>query len=429
MTVQEILMAILNFIINEIFGQGAIFLALIALVGLILQRKPITDIIRGTLMTAIGFFVLTGGVGIIAGDSISGIAGAFSAIMPDTNAVADIDMGGYGTQIGIVMVIAFALNLVFARVTKWKSIFLTGHMLYWFPYIFIAAGISAGLEGVTLVVIATIFTALYMIVSPNLIKPLVKEVTGDDSFTLGHPTTILSLISGYLGKAIGNKEKSTEDLKLSKSLGFFREVSITGSIVICLTYIVMFFVMKANGLVPAEVWGVGGSMFTFIFTQSIMFGVGVTVMLLGVRMLISEIVPAFQGIAKKLIPGAIPALDCPMLFPYAPNALIIGFIVGMIASTLTIIITAPLGIFPIIVIPLVFTCFFEIGTAAIIGNGTGGIRGCIVGTSVAAIVMVFLVGLGAYFFEGTINGWMLVFGGNDFSLWGIIMGAISRIFA
>jgi len=422
-------MVVLDFIINEIFGQGAIFLAIIALVGLLLQKKPFTDVIRGTLMTAIGFFVLTGGVGIIAGDSISGIAGAFNAIMPDKNQVVDIDMGGYGTQIGIVMVIAFALNLIFARITKWKSIFLTGHMLYWFPYIFIAAGISAGLEGVPLVVIATIFTALYMIVSPNLIKPFVKEVTGDDSFTLGHPTTILSLISGYLGKVVGNKEKSTEDLKLSKNWGFLREVSITGSIVIALTYIVMMFVMMANGLSPAEVWGVEGSMFTFIFTQSIMFGVGVTVMLLGVRMLISEIVPAFQGIAQKLIPGAIPALDCPMLFPYAPNALIIGFIVGMIASTLTIIITAPMGIFPIIVIPLVFTCFFEVGTAAIIGNGTGGIRGCVIGSATAGIVMVFLVGLGAYFFEGTINGWMLVFGGNDFSLWGIIMGAISKIFA
>ena len=422
-------MVVLNFIINEIFGQGAIFLAFIALVGLLLQRKPFTDVVRGTLMTAIGFFVLTRGVGIIAGDSIAGIAGAFNAVMPDTNQVVDIDMGAYGTQIGIVMVIAFACNLIFARLTKWKSIFLTGHMLYWFPYIFIAAGISAGLAGIPLVVVATVFTALYMIVSPNLIKPLVKEVTGDDSFTLGHPTTILSLIAGYLGKAVGNKEKSTEELKLSKSWGFLREVSITGSIIIALTYIVMMFVMMANGLVPAEVWGVDGSMFTFIFTQSIMFGVGVTVMLLGVRMLISEIVPAFQGIAQKLIPGAIPALDCPLLFPYAPNALIIGFIVGIIASTLTIIITAPLGIFPIIVIPLVFTCFFEVGTAAIIGNGTGGIRGCIIGSAVAGIVMVFLVGLGAYFFTGTINGWMLVFGGNDFSLWGIIMGAVSRIFA
>jgi len=419
---------VLDFIINEIFGQGAIFLALIALVGLLLQRKSFTDVVRGTVMTAIGFFVLMAGVGIIAGDSISGIAVAFGAVMPDTNEIVDIDMGAYGTQIGIVMVIAFALNLIFARLTKWKSIFLTGHMLYWFPFIFIAAGISAGLQGTMLVVVATIFTALYMIVSPNLIRPMIKEVTGDDSFTLGHPATFLALISGWLGRLIGNKEKSAEDLKLSKNWGFLREVSITGSIVIALTYIVMMFVLMANNLAPAEVWGVDGSMFTFIFTQSIMFGVGVTVMLLGVRMLIAEIVPAFQGIAKKLIPGAIPALDCPMLFPFAPNALIIGFIVGMIASTITIFLTAGMGIFPIIVIPLVFTCFFEIGTAAIVGNGTGGLRGCIVGAVVSGVIMVFLVGFGAFFFEGTINGWMLVFGGNDFSLWGSIMGLITGIF-
>ena len=31
--------AVLDFIINQIFGQGAIFLALIACVGLLLQKK------------------------------------------------------------------------------------------------------------------------------------------------------------------------------------------------------------------------------------------------------------------------------------------------------------------------------------------------------------------------------------------------------
>lgn len=32
-------MGVFNFIINEIFGQGAIFIALIACIGLILQKK------------------------------------------------------------------------------------------------------------------------------------------------------------------------------------------------------------------------------------------------------------------------------------------------------------------------------------------------------------------------------------------------------
>ena len=65
-------MGVLNFIINEIFGQGAIFLSLIALIGLLLQKKPFTEVIRGTMMTAIGFFVLNTGTGLITGNSING---------------------------------------------------------------------------------------------------------------------------------------------------------------------------------------------------------------------------------------------------------------------------------------------------------------------------------------------------------------------
>ena len=423
-------MAVLHFIINEIFGQGAIFLAIIAMVGLILQKKPFSDVVRGTMMTAVGFFVLTTGTGLITGSSIDGLSKAFSTILPSASGAKDIDMSGYGTQIGIVMLVAFVINLLIARFTKWKSIFLTGHMLYWFPYVFIAAGVDAGLTGVKLVVLATAFTAAYMVICPNLMRPLVKEVTGSDSFTIGHPTTCLSLITGYLGKAIGDKSKSTEDLKVSKKFGFLREVALTGSIVICVVYIVMAIILRANGFVPGEVWGyASGStgIFTYIFTKSIYFGVGMTIMLLGVRMLIGEIVPAFQGIAEKVVPGAIPALDCPVIFNYAPNALIIGFIIAMITSTITIILTA--GMFPTIIIPLVVTCFFENGTAAIIGNATGGVRGCVVGAALNGIIMILLVGFGSYFFGHTINNWMLVYGGQDFSLWGIIVGSIARLFA
>ncbi|MGV8049406.1 MAG: PTS ascorbate transporter subunit IIC [Anaerolineaceae bacterium] len=421
-------MKVLDFIVNEIFGQGAIFLAVIALIGLILQKKSFSEIVRGTMMTAIGFFVLSEGTGIITGKSINGLATAFNTLMPSANGTPDIDMSQYGTQIGIVMVVAFVINLLVARFTKWKSVFLTGHMLYWFPYVCIAAGVDAGLSGFKLVALATVMSALYMIIAPNLMRPFVKEVTGDDSFTIGHPTTTLSLISGHLGRLIGNKEQSTEDIKFPKSLNFLREVSITGSIVIALTYIVMALILQANGFVPGEVWGyAGGSTgaFTYIFTKSIYFGVGVTVMLLGVRMLISEIVPAFKGIADKVVPGAIPALDCPVIFNYAPNALILGFLVAMVTSTITILLTA--GQFPTVIIPLTFTCFFEIGTAAIIGNATGGVRGAVVGAAVSGIIMVFLVGFGSYFFGHTINNWMLVYGGQDFSILGIITGLIARL--
>ena len=422
-------MAILNFIINEIFGQGAIFLALVAMVGLILQKKSVSEVVRATLMTAIGFFVLNTGTGLITGNSIDGIITAFNTLMPgNASAPASIDIGGqYGTQIGIVMILAFAINLLVARFTPWKSVFLTGHMLYWFPYVFIAAGVDAGLTGGKLIGLAAVFTALYMIVAPNLMRPLVKEVTGKDDFTIGHPTTTLSVIGGFVAGLVGDKSKSCEDFKLPKSLGFLREVSITGSIAISLVYIIMYFVVSANGLSPAEVFGYGGSFFSYWFTHSVYFGVGVTVMLQGVRMLIAEIVPAFKGVAEKLVPGAIPALDCPVIFGYGPNSLLIGFIVAVITSTITILLTR--GMFPTVIIPLIFTCFFENGCAAIIANAKGGVRGTIIACALNGVIMVLLVGFGAYFFNNTIQPWMLVYGGQDFSLFGIIEGLIARILA
>ena len=424
-------MDVLNFIVNDIFGQGAIFIALIAMIGLILQKKPFTEVVRGTAMTAIGFFILTTGTGIITGSSVDGISQAFDAIMPQAVASTTVDISSlYGTQIGIVMILAFAINLLVARFTKWKSVFLTGHMLYWFPFVFIAAGVDAGLSGAKLVILATIFTALYMVVSPNLMRPFVREVTGNDEFTIGHPTTCLSVISGLLGRKFGDKSHSTEDLNVPKSLSFLREISITGSIAIAITYIVMYCLLTGNGLDPATVWGYSGTTtdaFVYIFKHSIMFGVGITIMLQGVCMLIAEIVPAFKGIADKVVPNAIPALDCPVVFPYAPNALTIGFLVAMVTSVVTILLTN--GIFPTVVIPLISTCFFEIGTAAIIGNATGGVWGAILGAAVSGVIAVFLVGFGAYFFNNTIQQWMLVYGGQDFDLWGMVCGAIARLIA
>ncbi|MCV5737159.1 PTS ascorbate transporter subunit IIC, partial [Escherichia coli] len=72
--------------------------------------------------------------------------------------------------------------------------------------------------------------------------------------------------------------------------------------------------------------------FMFALMQSITFAGGVYVILQGVRMVIAEIVPAFKGISDKLVPNAKPALDCPVVFPYAPNAVLVGFLSSFAAG-------------------------------------------------------------------------------------------------
>ncbi len=87
----------------------------------------------------------------------------------------------------------------------------------------------------------------------------------------------------------------------------------------------------------------------FGLLKALGFSAGVLILLQGVRMFLGELVPSFKGIADKLVPGAIPALDVPVLFAYAPNSLMIGFImaiigmiIGMFASSAIFKVTPPL---------------------------------------------------------------------------------------
>ena len=108
--------------------------------------------------------------------------------------------------------------------------------------------------------------------------------------------------------------------------------------------------------------------------------------------------------------------------------MIIGFIVAMITSTILVIIVNTTNVFGILIVPLVITSFFECGGAAVIGEGQGGLRGAVIGTIAASFVMVLLVGVSAVLFSTTIQNWILIFGGNDLSLWGIIGRGLGSLF-
>ena len=412
----------MDFITNNILRNPPILLGLIAAIGLLLQRKGIADIIKGTLLTAFGMVILDFGVGILVG-SILPINSAFQTLTTGAlvEGLNDVTFtSSFGGDIGLAMFIGLGLHLLIARFTPVKTIFLTGHMLWWFPFIFIAAGVEGGMHGVVLIAFGAISSALYWSIMPWMLRKYVFAVTGDTSFTLGHPTGILSLIAGFVASKVGNKEKSTEDLKLPKNLSFFREISITGGIVVTIMFIVV-------GLFVTESV-VEGNLVIDSIKQGLTFGAGLIIMLQGVRMLIAQIVPAFKGISEKLVPDALPAFDCPIIFNYRPNAVLIGFLVAMITSTILVIISNTLNVFNVMLIPLVITSFFECGAAAVIGEGQGGLRGAIIGTAMASAAMVVLVGISAIVYQNTIQNWMLIFGGNDLSLFGILAKLIASLF-
>lgn len=416
-------MEILKFISNDILQDPPVLLGLIAMLGLIVQKKSVAEVVKGSMSAAFGMIILTEGVNMLTG-VVAAINTAIQTKMGIQVAKGMTDItftAEYGGAVGMAMFLALVIHILIARFTPIKTIFLTGHMLWWVPFVIVAGGVEGGLRGINLIIMSAILSALYFSIAPWIMRKYVWAATGDDSFLIGHPTTILSLISGFVAKHVGNKKHSTEDLKVPKGLSFFRDISITGGIV-------MFCVDIVVGLIAPTLVPKGGNIFTVALNAGLTFGGGLLILLYGVRLLVNQIIPAFQGISEKLVPGAKPAFDVPILFNYKPNAVIIGFLSAFITSTILVLVANVTNVFGILIVPLMITSFFECGGAAVIGEGQGGIRGAIIGTAVAAVVMVALVGVSAVMMGSTIKNWILIFGGNDLSLWSIISKLIASLF-
>jgi PTS system ascorbate-specific IIC component len=142
-------------------------------------------------------------------------------------------------------------------------------------------------------------------------------------------------------------------------------------------------------------------------------------------MLLAEIVPAFHGIAEKMVPDARPALDCPAIFPFAPNAVIIGFFCSFVAGLASMFFLPALGLK--IIVPGLVPHFFCGATAGVFGNATGGRRGAVLGAFANGLLISFLPAmllpvLGNLGFQGT------TFGDADFGVVGIILGNIMKMF-
>ena len=124
----NLLNGLVNIFQTYIVGTPFIFLSIIAMIGLILQKKTIDKIITGSLKTGIGYLILNVGTGTIAGvvlpiatllNKIIGIEASAPGI--GTNAFTE----EWAPTIAIIMVIGFFVNIILARLTPWKYVYLT----------------------------------------------------------------------------------------------------------------------------------------------------------------------------------------------------------------------------------------------------------------------------------------------------------------
>lgn len=407
-------------------------LGLVCMLGMILLRKSFSEVITGTLKAMAGVLVLFAAVDVL-GSVITPIATLFSQVQPATGSAATADwtvfLGGYGLEIVLVMVFGFLVNLLLARITKWKFVFLTGHIMFWNAFMVVAAlADNSELNGLALVIIGSLVQGVFSTLFPAIIAPFVFKLTGKKDFTIGHTTTIIAVIGALLGKWLGDPAKSTEDLDLPEGLTFIKSMTVSTSIIMTLIYLVMGWIAGVQIAADLFTGGVVWLWYLWVLMNGVLFGAGLIILLTGVRMMINEIVPAFHGIARKIVPDAIPALDCPLVFPYGQNALTIGFPIAMAASLLTIVIFNLAG-YPYLLLPLVVAAFFDVGPAAVLANATGGRRGVVIASITGGVLLIVFQALSLPFVMNTAAGFVNAFGGNDFSIIAIIVGGITKLFS
>ncbi|MGZ4160559.1 MAG: PTS ascorbate transporter subunit IIC [Neobacillus sp.] len=417
----------LHLIMNDILGTPAILVGLFALIGLLLQKKGIADVVSGTLKTIMGFIILGAGATVLVGaldlfGKMFEHAFHIKGIIPNNEAIVALAQKTFGAETAMIMVFGMIVNIVFARFTKLKYIFLTGHHTLFMACMLAAVLSASGIKGVTLVIVGSIILGALMVLMPALIQPYTRQITGSDDVAIGHFGSIGYFVSGTIGKYFGNKEKTTEEIKVPKSLGFLRDSSVALALTMALMFIVVA-CFTGPSFIENKLSS-GTNFIVFSITQAITFAGGVFIVLAGVRMVIAEIVPAFKGIADKVVPNAKPALDCPIVFPFAPNAVIVGFLSSFVAGVISMFLLPLFGLS--IIVPGLVPHFFTGAAAGVFGNATGGRRGAILGSFANGLIISFLPALllpvlGSLGFNGT------TFGDADFGVVGILLGNLLKL--
>ncbi|EIE3598655.1 PTS ascorbate transporter subunit IIC [Staphylococcus pseudintermedius] len=413
-------------LIVDVLSQPAILVALIAFIGLVVQKKPVSVVTSGTIKTILGFLVLSAGAGVVV-QSLEPFGKIFQhafgvqGVVPNNEAIISIALEKYGTTAALIMVFGMLVNILIARVSNLKFIFLTGHHTFYMAA-FLAIILTVGhIKGVLTVILGALILGLIMAVFPALAQPTMRKITGNDQVALGHFGTVSYWAAGEVGKLFKGHSKSTEEINFPKGLSFLRESTISISLTMILLYLIAS-LFAGVGYVHDEI-SKDQNFIVFSLIQGVTFAAGVFIILTGVRLILAEIVPAFKGISEKLVPHSKPALDCPIVFPYAQNAKLIGFFVSFLTGVLGMFVMFLIG--GVVILPGVVPHFFLGATSGVFGNARGGIKGAVAGSALNGLLITFLPLLFLPFL-GDLGLASTTFSDTDFLVVGIVFGNIVK---
>jgi len=265
-----------------------------------------------------------------------------------------------------------------------------------------------------------VLTALFWTIMPAIARPFSEPIT-NGMFTLGHLQT-MDLPAGALAGTIV-KSKKSDEIELPGILSILTDYTVLLALLIPILYII---IGAVAGSEAVSTLSAGQNWIVWLILQGFGFAAGVAVVLFGVRMFLAAMIPAFEGIANRLLPGAEPALDSPLFFQYSPTGVILGFLSCFVAMVIFTVVQVAIGM-SIIIFPGPIFFFFDGALAGVFGDRHGGWVGAILAGAIMGILIDVVALLIYPLQEGFFAGTGLNFGGGDYVLWAPIYWIINLI--
>lgn len=422
-------MGVFLYLVNNVLSQAVFIIGIVVIVGMLAEKKSWDQILPSTIKTMIGFTMInvggqTLGVSLLPLQQLISKIFGIKTIAADIGAAQAASLAEIGTEMALIFAFGFLINLLLARFTKFKYVYLSAHVAFFFAGLIAALlKFNTSLTFIPLIAIGSIMLGLYMTFTCAYVALCMNGVKGGEGFTLAHSSSSGILISTILAKLFGNKEQDLENMHIPKKLNFLREMTIALTIVMTLLFLVIT-VLAGPSWSMANVTG-GQDVIVFSILRGVEFGLWITVIVTGVRMMLSEIIPAFHGIADKIIPNSKPGLDVPLLFPSYPTSVIVGFLCSLVSGLIGMLILGAIN-YPVIVFPALIPTFFTGAATAIFGNAHGGRRGAIIGSLTNGFILIFGQAL-LLPIVGSYAPIMRILSETDYVVYGPILGWVLRL--
>jgi len=194
-------------------------MGIMALVGLVALKKPGHKVLTGTLKPILGYLMLGAGADFIVAnlEPLGGMIQTgfnITGVVPNNEAIVAVAQKVLGVETMSILVVGLLINLVIARFTKYKYVFLTGHHSFFMACLLSAVLGTSGMKGTELILFGGFLLGAWSAISPAIGQKYTLKVTDGDEIAMGHFGSLAYYVSAWVGSKVGKPEESTENIEI-----------------------------------------------------------------------------------------------------------------------------------------------------------------------------------------------------------------------